>query len=134
MNTRQRFPHGGPANEGQEKSSKPKVLYTSINQEVTIKDEAATLLDISMENQIPHLHECGGNGRCTTCRVRIIEGHRNLSSPTAIEKNTSHLRRWDPSIRLACQCYVKGDVEVQRLVWSIAIMDSRFLILSIGNI
>ena len=99
---------------------KPKVLYTSINQEITLQDEEATLLDISVENQIPHLHECGGSGRCTTCRVRVIEGHRNLSSRTAVEKSTAHLRRWDPSIRLACQCYVKGDVEVQRLVWSSA--------------
>ena len=95
-----------------------KVLYTSINQVVSSQDEDSTLLDISMEHKIPHLHECGGSGRCTTCRVRIIEGHRNLSPRTAIEKNTAHLRKWDPSVRLACQCYVKGDVEVQRLVWS----------------
>ena len=97
-----------------------KIFYSSINQIVTSQDEDSTLLDISMENQIPHLHECGGNGRCTTCRVRIIEGHRNLSARTAAEKNTALLRRWDPSIRLACQCYAKGDVQVQRLVWSSA--------------
>lgn len=97
-----------------------KVRYTGINREVSIKREPATLLDISMENQIPHLHECGGNGRCTTCRVRVIEGHRNLSRRTAAEEHTAHLRKWDPSIRLACQAQVKGDVEVQRLVWSSA--------------
>ncbi|MBX2873618.1 MAG: 2Fe-2S iron-sulfur cluster binding domain-containing protein [Saprospiraceae bacterium] len=96
------------------------VVYSSINQEVRATDESSTLLDISMENKIPHLHECGGNGKCTTCRVRIIEGHRNLSSRTKIEKNTAHLRKWDPSIRLACQFYVQGDVQVQRLVWSSA--------------
>ena len=96
------------------------VMYSSINQSVRAKSKPSTLLDISMENQIPHLHECGGNGRCTTCRVRIIEGHRNLSPRTAVEKNTAHVRKWDPSIRLACQCTVHGDVEVQRLVWSSA--------------
>lgn len=97
-----------------------KVLYTGINQEIGCTDDTSTLLDLSLENKIPHLHECGGNGRCTTCRVRIIQGYQNLSPPTAVEKNTANLRKWDPSIRLACQCYVRGDVQLQRLVWSSA--------------
>lgn len=97
-----------------------KIFFTSINQEVTTHDTDSTLLDISVENQIPHLHECGGKGRCTTCRVRVIDGHQNLTSRTAIEKSSAHLRKWDPSIRLACQCYVKGDVKVQRLLWTSA--------------
>ena len=102
------------------KRRRASVMYSSINQEVRVKNNHSSLLDVSMENQIPHLHECGGNGKCTTCRVRVIEGHRNLSERTAIEKNMGHLRKWDPSIRLACQTKVHGDVEVQRLVWSSA--------------
>ncbi|MEM7105663.1 MAG: adenylate/guanylate cyclase domain-containing protein [Bacteroidota bacterium] len=101
-------------------SNQSNVFYTSINRNVVVQAPGATLLDVSIENQIPHLHECGGNGQCTTCRVRIIEGHQNLSKRTAVEKHTSHLRKWDPSIRLACQCSVKGDVTLQRMVWSIA--------------
>ena len=68
----------------------------------------------------PHLHECGGNGKCTTCRIRILEGLQNVSSKTHLEVGLAHSRKWDPSIRLACQSYVKGDVKVQRLIWSIA--------------
>ncbi|MEZ4992002.1 MAG: 2Fe-2S iron-sulfur cluster-binding protein [Saprospiraceae bacterium] len=94
------------------------ILYNGINQLITTFDQDSTLLDISLENKIPHLHECGGNGRCTTCRVRVIEGHQNLSARTMVERNTAHLRRWDPAVRLACQCRVKGDVVVQRLVWT----------------
>ena len=32
----------------------------------------------------------------------------------------AHYRRWDPTIRLACQCSVKeeGHVQIQRLIWS----------------
>jgi class 3 adenylate cyclase/hemoglobin-like flavoprotein len=97
-----------------------KVLYTGINQFVETNDEDSTLLDISMENKIPHLHECGGNGRCTTCRVRIMDGYQNISRPSSLEKQMAHLRKWDPSIRLACQCYISGDVSIQRLVWTSA--------------
>ena len=96
------------------------ITYTSINQVVEVKDEFSSILDTSIDHKIPHLHECGGNGRCTTCRVRIIGGHQHVSPRNNLEKQAAHLRKWDPSIRLACQCYIKGDVQIQRLVWSSA--------------
>ena len=96
------------------------ITYASINQNIVCDDPTCSLLDVSIENQIPHLHECGGNGRCTTCRVRILEGMDNLSPKTEREKSITQNRKWDPSIRLACQCFVKGDVKLQRLIWSSA--------------
>lgn len=95
-----------------------RITYASINRVVENDDEYNSLLDISIANQIPHLHECGGHGQCTTCRVRVLEGSNNLSSRNDIEKDTSFIRKWDPTIRLACQAYPKGDITVQRLVWS----------------
>ncbi|QCK16833.1 adenylate/guanylate cyclase domain-containing protein [Mangrovivirga cuniculi] len=97
-----------------------KVRYCSINREVYTIDPDKSILDISIENKIPHLHECGGNGRCTTCRVRIIEGSENLSKVTPLEKELIRKRNWDPSIRLACQAQVKGNVAIQRIVWTSA--------------
>ena len=60
----------------------------------------------------------GGNGKCTTCRVRVVEGMENLSKPTPIEQKISEARNWDPTIRLGCQAIVNGDVTIQRLIWS----------------
>ena len=97
-----------------------KIHYAGINKEVNCNAEYCSILDTSIENKIPHLHECGGNGKCTTCRVRVLDGTQNLSSKTHLEVMLSKSRRWDPSIRLACQAYVKGDVKVQRLIWSSA--------------
>ncbi len=96
------------------------ITYASINQEVKIEDDYSSLLDISIANKIPHLHECGGNGKCTTCRVRVLEGHQNLNPPTQSEKATAFARKWDSSIRLACQAFPKGSVKVHRLIWSSA--------------
>ena len=95
-----------------------KITYASINRTVEPEDEFDSLLDLSIANKIPHLHECGGHGRCTTCRVRIIEGLHNLNPKNRAEKETSFARNWDPSIRLACQAFPKGDVTLQRLIWS----------------
>lgn len=99
-------------------SATPVITYAGINQQVPHDDPDATILDCSIANQIPHLHECGGNGQCTTCRIRIMEGSKNVSPRTRLEQEAAHLRKWDPSVRLACQCYVTGDVSIQRLVWA----------------
>ncbi|GJM34348.1 MAG: hypothetical protein DHS20C18_33490 [Saprospiraceae bacterium] len=99
---------------------KARIFYASLNQEAKCNTDGCSLLDASIENKIPHLHECGGNGKCTTCRVRILEGMENLTARSNQEAIMARNRKWDPSIRLACQCYVKGDVKLQRLFWSSA--------------
>lgn len=96
------------------------IEYAAINQKVENKEKFDSLLDISINHKIPHLHECGGHGNCTTCRVRILDGIFNCSPKTQIEKSTGSARKWDPSIRLACQTYPKGDIKLQRLIWSSA--------------
>jgi len=78
----------------------------------------ATLLDISIAHKITHWHECGGNGRCTTCRVRIVDGASHLSAPTRREVGLARARGWDPTIRLACQTVASGDVTLERIVLS----------------
>ncbi|HTO88197.1 MAG TPA: hypothetical protein VMR54_11815 [Thermoanaerobaculia bacterium] len=66
---------------------------------------------------------CGGHGQCTTCAVIPVTGAENLSPPTKLEKFSLGIwfakplglirRRWrGRSVRLACQSYVNGPVEV----------------------
>ena len=99
---------------------KPKILYADIAYEVTTDNKDSSVLDISIKNKIPHLHECGGNGDCTSCRIRILEGMENLSTKSNKEIQMAEHRAWGANIRLACQSYVKGNVKLQRLVRSSA--------------
>ncbi|HEV7318800.1 MAG TPA: adenylate/guanylate cyclase domain-containing protein [Ensifer sp.] len=78
----------------------------------------ATLLDISIAHKITHWHECGGHGRCTTCRVRILDGASHLSAPTRRETELAQARGWDPTIRLACQTSASGNISLERIVLS----------------
>jgi ferredoxin len=66
---------------------------------------------------------CGGNGQCTTCAVLPVSGADNLSAPTRLERFSMRIwfakplaairRRWKgKDVRLACQAYVLGPVEV----------------------
>lgn len=96
------------------------VKFCSIDRIVEVEDPLDSILDVSIANKIPHLHECGGNGICTTCRIRVIDGLSSITKPTVKETEMARKRNWDPSIRLACQTRVRGEVSIQRLVWTSA--------------
>jgi ferredoxin len=60
------------------------------------------------------MHRCGGNARCTTCRVQVVEGE-----PAAMgELERERLAReasLGPDIRLSCQIHVESDLTVRVL-------------------
>ena len=45
----------------------------------------ATLLEISRSGGVPHAAVCGGRGRCTTCRVKVLDGLEHLPPPNPTE-------------------------------------------------
>ncbi|WP_428261612.1 protein kinase domain-containing protein [Haliangium sp.] len=74
------------------------------------------LLDVSRTNGLTHTSVCGGQARCTTCRVVVLRGREHLSPPTERERAVARHKQWLSDIRLACQTRVLGDVTVRRLV------------------
>ena len=79
--------------------------------------EGQTILEASLLADIPHYHACGGNGECSTCRVRIHEGGRYLSDLSEKEKQLRQAIPLGPNVRLACQTYVKGTpVSLHRMI------------------
>ena len=92
--------------------------YSKKRQDVEIR-KGETILQHSIREKIPHLHECGGNGICTTCRVRVHSGISKISRRTKKEESIREKRNWDNSIRLACQAKVQGGpVTIERLIWA----------------
>ena len=83
---------------------------------VKTDDEDKTILEISLENDIPHMHVCGGNARCSTCRIRIIENPENLTPPGEQEKKLAKIKGFESDIRLACQAKATGSVTIRRLL------------------
>ena len=88
--------------------------------------EGYRLWDAALDADARLWHWCGGIGQCTTCAVIPISGAENLSPPTKTEKFSLGIwfakplafirRRWKGKpIRLACQSYVRGPVEVAGL-------------------
>ncbi|OAP43320.1 adenylate cyclase [Sinorhizobium glycinis] len=62
-----------------------------------------SVLEASRAAGIPHVSVCGGRGRCSTCRVRIIEGLEGQPAPESAELATLTRIAAPDNVRLACQ-------------------------------
>ena len=57
------------------------------------------------------LHRCGGNARCTTCRVELIEG--DAGEMGELERDRLAMEaELAPNIRLSCQIHIQNDLKV----------------------
>ncbi|MCB1168984.1 MAG: 2Fe-2S iron-sulfur cluster binding domain-containing protein, partial [Leptospiraceae bacterium] len=70
----------------------------------------------SLKNGLEHMHACGGQARCSTCRVLVLEGPENLEPRNESERSLARRRGLENNVRLACQTRPRGDVHVRRLV------------------
>src|SRR6516165_9660030 len=81
--------------------------------EQPIEVEAGKKLVLAIEDAgIDILHRCGGNARCTTCRVQVQAG----DAPPMGELEEQRLARetdLEPNTRLSCQIRVESDLEVR---------------------
>ncbi|QDO96876.1 adenylate/guanylate cyclase domain-containing protein [Ferrovibrio terrae] len=76
-----------------------------------------TVLEASRAIGYPHASVCGGQGRCSTCRVRLSgAGAADLSPPDAAEQKVLDRVKASPGVRLACQVRPQGDVAVLPLL------------------
>lgn len=75
-----------------------------------------SVLEASRTTGIPHASICGGRGRCSTCRIRVLEGHDRQPPPSPQEAATLRRIKAEPQIRLACQLRPSHDLTVVPLV------------------
>lgn len=94
----------------------PKIFYEEDNILVEEEDTSLTFLEISKKHNIPHIHECGGEGRCSTCRIIVLEDSKNISDRNELEEELARSKGFECDIRLACQTKPTGDVKIRRLV------------------
>jgi adenylate cyclase len=88
----------------------PKEGCVSISQDQTI-------LDAALSSGIPLFHVCGGNARCSTCRILVIEGESYLTPPNSKEQLLNNQLHFPPKVRLACQTYlIGGPVKIRRII------------------
>jgi adenylate cyclase len=92
----------------------PKIHFLPDDRTVEVK-EGENIRDAALRHGIPIAHVCEGKGRCSTCRVLVLEGQEYCSRPTEKEKDIARFVSFSNNIRLACQTTITGDVKVRRL-------------------
>jgi ferredoxin, 2Fe-2S len=76
-------------------------------------DTTRPLLYHLQQNYIDWMHACGGKGRCTTCKVMVVEGMLNTGPLTQAEQKYKEIGALHGEERLACQMNVVGDITVR---------------------
>ena len=70
------------------------------------------VLTLEQDAGIDQLHACGGNARCTTCRVEFVEGEPRLM--TIAERDVLKARGLT-GVRLSCQVLCDHDMAVRAI-------------------
>jgi len=90
-----------------------------------------TILEATLKAGINHIHVCGGNARCTTCRVNILDGLDNCRPRNEKEKLLSEELGFPRNIRLACQTRITGNVTIRRPV--VDDLDIKIILKQLGD-
>lgn len=91
----------------------PRITADTANGMVAFDAPNGRKLVLCIEDEgIDILHRCGGNARCTTCRVQIIDGDPGpiLDAERQILATKTDL---DDHTRLSCQVRVLGDLSIK---------------------
>jgi adenylate cyclase len=75
-----------------------------------------SILEASRFARIPHASVCGGRGRCSTCRVRIVRGFESLPPAKPAEVRVLERIGAPPNVRLACQLRPAADLSIMPLL------------------
>ena len=77
-----------------------------------VPDGKRLVLAIEQDAKVDILHACGGNARCTTCRVEVIEGEPATHTAAEVERLAA---KGLTGVRLSCQILCDHDMTVRAI-------------------
>src|SRR5688572_33197201 len=91
----------------------PKIeAVTATGTQVIDAPQGKKLVLVLEDAGIDILHRCGGNARCTTCRVEVLEG--DPGEMGELERNRLAMEaELADNVRLSCQIRVKSELKVK---------------------
>ena len=73
------------------------------------------VLALTDEAHVDQLHACGGNARCTTCRVQFVSGEPTKMTDAEKQALIARGLNGQPGLRLSCQILCDHDMEVRAI-------------------
>ena len=91
----------------------PEITIANL-QSKTIKREnkSERLLDVLL-SATDWMHACGGKGRCTTCKARVLKGLESLPPRNENEERFYKLNKLRDDERLVCQISLDHDLLIE---------------------
>ncbi len=84
----------------------------TVEGEKAFEVETGKKLVLAIEDAgIDILHRCGGNAKCTTCRVQVLAGDASPMGPDE-EARLARETNLEPNTRLSCQMHIDSDLWV----------------------
>ena len=88
----------------------------TVQKEIEV-ESGTKLLKALIDNEVDIVHECGGNAKCTTCRVTIHKGVPTKKTQAQHERfekliNSGQSQFDHPAVFLSCQVLVENDMTV----------------------
>lgn len=91
-----------------------KIVIENLGQkEIVVNDHAKPVLRIIQEAGVDWMTDCGGKGRCTTCRAIVVAGAENLTPVSPAETRYKSLGHLLSNERLMCQVRTRGDLTLR---------------------
>lgn len=79
--------------------------------------EGESILHAALKAGIPHYHSCGGQARCSTCRVVVTQGAEAITPVSGAEAALRQRLPFPGNVRMACQTFVTdNNVAVHRII------------------
>jgi ferredoxin, 2Fe-2S len=92
----------------------PKILIQNLNNKLVISNDISkNILQHVHQTGIDWMHACGAKGRCTSCKMLVVEGLENSGPLSPFEEKCRKFNRLKDNERLACQCTAQGDMVIR---------------------
>ena len=78
-----------------------------------VSSPAISILNLLQRNRIPIQTVCGGRAQCGRCVIRILEGREWMNKSNQREVIRLRALNAGEDMRLACQSYTRGDIEIE---------------------
>lgn len=90
------------------------VIQNLFNRTINSDVDDRKVIELIHENGIDWMHACGKKGRCTTCKIILLQGGENLLPMNDREMAFAAQGRLQPGERLACQAILlSGEIRVK---------------------
>ncbi len=94
----------------------PQISIPQLQKVLQVEAEA-NLMDALLRAGLPVASSCDGDGVCSKCRIRILQGAENLSERNPTELFLMEKSKFTPDFRISCQTQVLGDISIAATYW-----------------